>query len=75
MSVRSYAGSPFQQVSLLPVSNPQQPNSTATPTPTPHANPKYPPTRYSIHAVTFAMLDLLLWFGGLMDKKQKQARQ
>jgi hypothetical protein len=65
-SVRPYAGNPFQQVSLLPVSNPQQPNSSATP----HANPKYPPTRYSIHAVTFAMLDLLLWFGGLMDKKQ-----
>jgi hypothetical protein len=37
---------------------------------TPHANPKYLPTRYSVHAVTFAMLDLLLWFGGLMDKKQ-----
>jgi hypothetical protein len=37
---------------------------------TPHANPKYPPTRYSVHAVTFAMLDLLLWFGALMDKKQ-----
>lgn len=34
---------------------------------TPHANPKYPPTRYSVHAVTFAMLDLLLWFGMLMD--------
>jgi ActR/RegA family two-component response regulator len=39
---------------------------------TPHANPKYPPTRYSIHAVTFAMLDLLLWFGGLMDRKQEK---
>jgi ActR/RegA family two-component response regulator len=36
---------------------------------TPHANPKYPPTRYSVHAVTFAMLDLLLWFGTLMDRK------
>jgi hypothetical protein len=34
---------------------------------TPHANPKYPPSRYSVHAVTFAMLDLLLWFGMLMD--------
>jgi hypothetical protein len=31
---------------------------------TPHANPKYPPTRYSVHAVTYAMLDLLLWFVG-----------
>ena len=37
---------------------------------TPHANPKYPPTRYSVYAVTFAMLDLLLWFGALMDKRQ-----
>ncbi len=37
---------------------------------TPHANPKYPPTRYSVHSATFAMLDLLLWFGGLMDKKR-----
>ena len=37
---------------------------------TPHANPKYPPTRYSVHAVTYAMLDLLLWFGSLMDKKK-----
>lgn len=37
---------------------------------TPHANPKYPPSRYSVHAVTFAMLDLLLWFGTLMEKSQ-----
>ena len=37
---------------------------------TPHANPKYPPSRYSVHAVTFAMLDLLLWFGSLMENKQ-----
>jgi ActR/RegA family two-component response regulator len=37
---------------------------------TPHANPKYPPTRYSVHAVTFAMLDLLLWFGGVMEKQR-----
>lgn len=36
---------------------------------TPHANPKYPPTRYSVHAVTFALLDLLLWFGALMETK------
>jgi hypothetical protein len=34
---------------------------------TPHANPKYPPTRYSVHVVTFAMLDILLWFGALME--------
>lgn len=38
---------------------------------TPHANPKYQPTRYSVHAVTFAMLDLLLWFGGVMDGRQR----
>lgn len=34
---------------------------------TPYANPKYLPTRYSVHAVTFALLDLLLWFGTMMD--------
>ena len=39
---------------------------------TPHANPKYPPTRYSVHAVTFAMLDVLLWFGALMENNQVQ---
>ncbi len=36
---------------------------------TPHANPKYPPTRYSVHAVTFAILDLLLWFGMQMERR------
>ena len=39
---------------------------------TPHANPKYPPTRYSVHCVTFAMLDLLLWFGMVMDGRRKE---
>ena len=29
---------------------------------TPYENPKYPPTRYTVQAVTFALLDLLLWF-------------
>jgi len=28
---------------------------------TPYANPKYPPTRYTVQAVTFALLDLILW--------------
>lgn len=39
---------------------------------TPHANPKYPPTRYSVQVITFAMLDLLLWFGKLMDSCLEQ---
>lgn len=42
---------------------------------TPHANPKYQPTRYSVHAVTFAMLDLLLWFGGVMDGRIRGATE
>ena len=29
---------------------------------TPYQNPKYPPTKYTVQAVTFAMLDLILWF-------------
>ena len=29
---------------------------------TPYQNPKYPPTRYTVQAVTFALLDLVLWF-------------
>jgi ActR/RegA family two-component response regulator len=29
---------------------------------TPYADPKYPPTRYTVQAVTFALLDLILWF-------------
>ncbi|NVO01024.1 MAG: hypothetical protein HXX17_17070 [Geobacteraceae bacterium] len=39
---------------------------------TPHANPKYPPTRYSVNTVTFAMLDLLLWFGTVMESLQSK---
>lgn len=29
---------------------------------TTYQNPKYPPTKYTVQAVTFAMLDLVLWF-------------
>lgn len=29
---------------------------------TPYANPKYAPTRYTVQAVTCALLDLVLWF-------------
>jgi len=29
---------------------------------TPYQNPKYPPTKYTVQAVTFALLDLVLWF-------------
>jgi ActR/RegA family two-component response regulator len=29
---------------------------------TPYENPKYPPTKYTVQAVTFALLDLILWF-------------
>ncbi|HBG08294.1 MAG: hypothetical protein A2075_11690 [Geobacteraceae bacterium GWC2_58_44] len=29
---------------------------------TPFQNPKYPPTKYTVQAVTFALLDLILWF-------------
>jgi hypothetical protein len=32
----------------------------------PNIPPKYPPTRYTVQAVTFAMLDLLLWFKQIM---------
>ncbi len=35
----------------------------------PHANPKYPPTRYTVQAVTFALLDLILWFKQVMTLK------
>ncbi|NVN90562.1 MAG: hypothetical protein HXX11_08130 [Desulfuromonadales bacterium] len=42
---------------------------------TPHSNPKYPPTRYSVQSVTFAMLDLLLWFGKLMDDLPERKTQ
>ena len=35
---------------------------------TPYADPKYPPTSYTVRAVAFALLDLILWFGGVMDE-------
>ena len=33
---------------------------------TPYENPKYPPTRYTVQAVTFALLDLILWFKSVL---------
>ncbi|TWJ16850.1 DNA-binding transcriptional response regulator [Geobacter argillaceus] len=39
---------------------------------TPYANPKYPPTPYTVQAVTFAFLDLMLWFGDLVSRKSNQ---
>lgn len=33
---------------------------------TPYENPKYPPTRYTVQAVTFALLDLILWAKGIL---------
>ncbi|MBJ6724309.1 hypothetical protein [Geomesophilobacter sediminis] len=33
---------------------------------TPYANPKYPPTRYTVQAVTFALLDLVQWAKGIL---------
>lgn len=38
---------------------------------TPHENPKYPPTKYTMQAVTFALLDLLLWFKQMMKEKKR----
>lgn len=35
---------------------------------TPYADPKYPPTSYTVQVVVFALLDLILWFGGVMDE-------
>jgi len=32
--------------------------------------PKYSPTIYTVQAVTFALFDLLLWFGRVMDAKK-----
>ena len=29
---------------------------------TPYENPKFPPTKYTVQAVTFALLDLILWY-------------
>ncbi|AJE03229.1 response regulator [Geobacter pickeringii] len=36
---------------------------------TPYASLKYPPTRYTVQAVIFALLDLLHWFGSLMESR------
>jgi hypothetical protein len=42
---------------------------------TPYINPKYPPTRYTVQAVIFAMMDLLLWFGTAMEEHAGQRTQ
>ena len=36
----------------------------------PYADPKYPPSSYTVQAVTFAFLDLLLWFGEIMQSRK-----
>jgi len=36
---------------------------------TPYENPDYPPTKYTVQAVTYALLDLLLWFKKVCDDK------
>jgi len=38
---------------------------------TPHENPKYPPTKYTMQAVTFALLDLLLWSKQMIKEKKR----
>jgi len=38
---------------------------------TSYVTPKYPPTSYTVQAVTFALLDLLLWFGQTMEVAKK----
>ena len=35
----------------------------------PNTRPEYPPTRYTVQALTFAMLDQLLWFKGIVEKR------
>ena len=37
--------------------------------PDPDKPTKYPPTKYTVQALTFAMLDLLLWFKGIVVKR------
>jgi ActR/RegA family two-component response regulator len=37
----------------------------------PYADPKYPPTPYTVQAVIFALLDLILWFRGVMESLKK----
>jgi hypothetical protein len=36
---------------------------------TPYENPDYPPTKYTVQAVTYALLDLLIWFKKVCDGK------
>jgi ActR/RegA family two-component response regulator len=35
----------------------------------PNTRPEYPPTRYTVQALNFAMLDQLLWFKGIVEKR------
>ncbi|HBA88154.1 MAG TPA: hypothetical protein DCZ75_09275 [Geobacter sp.] len=42
---------------------------------TPYQNPKYPPTRYTVQAVTFAMLDLILWFKSVHPREGRGVPQ
>ncbi len=37
----------------------------------PNASPKYPSTKYTVQAVTFALLDLLLWFKQVIRNRLK----
>lgn len=37
----------------------------------PNTFPDYPPTKYTVQALTFAIVDLLLWFKGLMESQGK----
>jgi hypothetical protein len=34
----------------------------------PNTSPEYYPTKYTVQSLTFAMLDLLLWFKGVMEE-------
>ena len=35
----------------------------------PQSTPDFPPTKYTVQMCTFAMLDLLLWFKGIVEKR------
>jgi hypothetical protein len=35
----------------------------------PNTRPDYPPTKYTVQTLTFAMLDLLLWFKEIVEKR------
>ena len=39
----------------------------------PYTNPKYAPTCFTVQAVTFALLDLILWFQGVMETGKSNA--